>query len=108
MWGPGSDAILSGVCLEKTTESFPTYPLQGKVMQDIISSYKNWGGNSNDLPKVPVSVGGSINFVIGIKYLCHHPKLIYQLPSGLSIYKSMFKNSDGTRRVTGGPHEVFT
>ena len=37
----GSDAILSGVYLEKITESFPTYPLQGKVMQDILSSYKN-------------------------------------------------------------------
>ena len=29
----GFDEILSGVCLEKITESFPTYPLQGKVMQ---------------------------------------------------------------------------
>ena len=104
----GSDAILSGVCLEKITESFPTYPLQGKVMQDIISSYTNSGGNSCDLPKVPVSVGGNIDFMIGIKYLRHHPRLIYQLPSGLSIYESMFRNSDGTRGVIGGPHEVFT
>ena len=46
--------------------------------------------------------------MIGIKYLRHHPKLIYQLPSGLSIYESMFKNSDGTRGVIGGPHELFT
>ena len=104
----GSDAILSEVCLEKITESFPTYPLQGKVMQDIISSYKNTAGNPSDLPKVPVSVGGNIDFMIGIKYLRHHPKLIYQLPSRLSIYESMFKNSDGTRGVIGGPHEVFT
>ena len=103
----GSDAILSGVCLEKITESFPTYPLQGKVMQDIISSYKNTGGNPSDLPKVPVSVGGNIDFMIGIKYLRHHPKLIYQLPSVLSIYESMFKSSDGTRAVIGGLHEVF-
>ena len=104
----GSDAILSGVCLVKITESFPTYPLQGKVMQDITSSFKNTGGNPSDLPKVPVSVGGNIDFMIGIKYLRHHPKLIYQLLSGLSIYESMFKNSDGTRGVIGGPHEVFT
>ena len=46
--------------------------------------------------------------MIGIKYLPYHPKLIHQLPSGLSIYESMFKNSDGTRRVTGSPHKVFT
>ena len=46
--------------------------------------------------------------MIEVKYLRHHPKLIYQLSSGLSIYESMFKNSDGTRGVIGGPHEVFT
>ena len=77
-------------------------------MQDIISSYKNTGGNPSDLPKVPVSVGRNIDFMIGIKYLRHHPKLIYELPSGLSIYESMFKNSDGTRGVIGGLHEVST
>ena len=77
-------------------------------MQDIISSYKNTGGSPSDLPKVPVSVGGNTDFMIGIKYLRHHPKLIDQLPSGLSIYESMLKNSDGTRGVIGGPHEVFT
>ena len=97
----GSDAILSGVWLEKIPESFPTYPLQGKLMQDIISSYKNTGDNPSDLPKVPVSVGGNIDFMIGINYLRHHPKLIYQLPSGLSIYESRFKNSDGTRGSLG-------
>ena len=46
--------------------------------------------------------------MIEVKYLRHHPKLIYQLSSGLSIYESMFKNSDGTRGIIGDPHEVFT
>ena len=59
----GSDASLSGVCLKKIIESFPTYPLSGKVMQDIISSYKNSGGNPSDLPKVPVSVGSNNHFL---------------------------------------------
>ena len=96
----GSDAILPVICLEKLTESFPTYQLQGKVMQDIISSYKNSADNPSDLPKVPVSVRGNIDFMIVIKYLRHHHKLIYQLPSGLS-YESMFKNSDGTGVIGG-------
>ena len=38
----------------------------------------------------------------------YHPEKIFQLPSGLSIYKSWFKNSDSSRGVIGGPHEVFT
>ena len=33
---------------------------------------------------------------------------LFKLPSDLSIYKSRLKNSDGSRRVIGGPHEVFT
>ena len=33
---------------------------------------------------------------------------MFQLPSGLAIYKSWFKNADGTRGVIGGPHRVFT
>ena len=102
-----SDAVLSGVCLEKITESFPIYQLQGKVLEYIFPSFKKSGGNRNDLPRISVSVGGNINFMIRIKYLRHHPKLIYQLPSGFSIYESMFKNTDGTRAVIGGPHEVF-
>ena len=33
---------------------------------------------------------------------------MFQLPPGLAIYKFWFKNADGTRGVTGGPHKVFT
>lgn len=46
--------------------------------------------------------------MIGIKYLRYHPKLIFQLPSGLAIYQSMFQNADGGRGVIGGPHRIFT
>eukprot|EP00794_Sanderia_malayensis_P002417 gene2417-biopygen1303 len=46
--------------------------------------------------------------MIGIKYLRYHPKLIYQLPSGLAIYQSVFRNSDGGSGVIGGPHPIFT
>ena len=30
------------------------------------------------------------------------------LPSGLTVYKSVFSNPDGSRGVIGGPHPVFT
>ena len=33
---------------------------------------------------------------------------MFQLPSGLKIYKSWFKNADSTRGIVGGPHKVFT
>ena len=73
------------ISLEKITESFPINTLEGKVIEDIFSRFKNSGGNLGDLPRVSGWVVGNINFMIEIKYLCHHPKSIYQLPCGLSI-----------------------
>ena len=35
-------------------------------------------------------------------------KDIFELPTGLTIYESKFKNIDGTRGIVGGPHHVFT
>jgi len=65
------------------------------------------GGNSTDLPILPQSVVGDVDFMVGIKYLRYHPKPIFQLPSGLTIYESIFKNPDGSRGVIGGTHHVF-
>ena len=104
----GKSASLSGVCLDKITTTFPTYPLQGKVETDIHHAFKESGGDIRTLPKLQKSIGGDIDFMIGIKYLRYHPEMIFQLPSGLTIYRSMFQNADGGRGVIGGPHKVFT
>ena len=37
----------------------------------------------------------------------YHPHNIFQTPSGLTIYESVFKNPDGSRGVVGDPHKVF-
>ena len=104
----GKDATMTGVCLDEITQEFPMYPLHGKVLKDIQKSYAKSGGKINDLPRIPKTVGGKVDFMLGIKYLRYFPELIYQLPSGLSIYKSKFKNSDGSNGIIGGPHMVFT
>ena len=52
-------------------------------------------------------VGGDTDFMIGIKYLRYYPQVIFQLPSGLTIYKSLFRNPDGGRGIIGGPHQIF-
>jgi len=46
--------------------------------------------------------------MIGIKYLRYHPRMVFQLPSGLAIYESKFNNTSGGRGVVGGPHHIFT
>ena len=52
--------------------------------------------------------GGKIDFIIGMKYFRYHPQKIFQMPSGLTIYESVFKNPDGSQGVVGGSHKVFS
>ena len=103
-----NDAIMTGICLDKITEEFPYYPLNGKVESDIKISYTKSGGDVRKLPRLPDKVGGNIHLMIGIKYLKYFPDVVFQLPSGLTIYNSHFKNPDGSRGIIGGPHHVFT
>ena len=104
----GSDATFSGVCMDQITVEFPQYPLKGKVEDDIKNGYRKEGKNPQYLPRLPKFVGGHTDFMLGIKYLRYYPEKIFQLPSGLTIYKSWFFNTDGSRGVIGGPHKVFT
>ena len=76
-------------------------------MKDIQQAYTT-SGSTSMLPKPAATVGGDVHLMIGMKFIRYHPKLIYQLPSGLGIYESVFNNADGGRGVIGGPHEIFT
>ena len=102
------DVKMTGVCLDTLTTTFPLYPLQGKVEDDIQRSWSENGGDVKQLPRLPPYVGGQIDVMVGIRYLRYFPKFIHQLPSGLTIYQSYFKNVDGSYGVIGGPHKVFT
>ncbi|MEM7375655.1 MAG: hypothetical protein AAF587_44090, partial [Bacteroidota bacterium] len=102
----GHEAQLSGVCLPQITSIFPVYKLK-EVEQDIISAYCKSGGDPSNLPKLPSSVGGEIDIMLGIKYMRYHPKEVFQLASGLTIFQSMFQNVNGGQGVVGGPHRAF-
>ena len=104
----GRNAEFTGLCFEKLTEDFATYPLQGAVEEDIRTAFRISGGNVDDLPRLPKSVGGQVDFLIGIKYNRHAPREVFRTVSGLSIYESKFKNPDGSRGLIGGNHHVFT
>ena len=104
----GKNASMSGVCLEKITEKFPTFPLSTRVKKDVEDAYQKCGGNITDLPGLPKEIGGEVDIMIGSRYLRYSPKEIIQLPSGLTIYESKFVNADGGGRgVVCGPHPVF-
>ena len=77
-------------------------------MRLTFKSYRAAGGNVDDLPSLPEFVGGDVDIMIGTKYSRYQPEQIFKLPSGLTIYRSPFKNVDGSRGVVGGPHPLIT
>ena len=86
------NATMSGDCLEKITATFPSYPLQGEVEQDLIQAFKETKKSiSKQLPKLPKFVGGDTDFMIGISYLRYYPEKIFELLTGLTIYESNLK-----------------
>ena len=105
----GTKAFLTGICLDVITETFPTYPLQGEVENDIKNAFVASGGDSHALPVLEPEVGGDTDFMLGMKFNRHFPTEVYRCPvTGLSMYRSQFKNASGGYGVVGGNHRVFT
>ena len=99
----GSTATFTGACLDQVTSTFPTYQLSA-IEQEI---HQKFDGDVRTLPRLPSTVGGEVDFIIGIKYFRYYPEIVFQLPSGLTIFRSKFKNADGSQGVIGGPHQIF-
>ena len=105
----GVNAVMTGLCVDQVTAEFPKYPLQGAVEDDIRKEFSASSGSSTlQLPKLPKEVGGRTAIMIGAKYLCYCPKLVFETSQGLGIYRSMFASPDGSRGTVGGPHPTFT
>ena len=104
----GEEAQMSGVCVENITVPFPKYPLQ-KVEKDLRKEVAKINKDMlPNLPRLPKSVGGTVNIMIGKQYLKYFPKEVIQLETGLTLYKSRFKSVDGSMGVVSGPHPEFT
>ena len=100
----GEEAIFRGLCLDQITQKFPVYPLKGVIEDEINNAYKV-KDDMRELPRLPHTVGGlTTAFMMGVKYKKYFPKEIFMMPSGLSIFESQFKNTDGSRGIVCGPH----
>ena len=71
------DACMSGLCLETVTKAFPEVFL--KTAFDELKDKWDSLGNKGDLPKLPQSVGGETDIIIGSQYLKFHPKLVFEV-----------------------------
>ena len=99
---------MSGLCLTRVTGEFPMYSLD-KVASDFHNKVKI-KKLSRKLTKLPKEVGegGEVDIMIGIQYLKYHPNEIATLETGLTLYRSAFKNPDSSNGVIAGPHSEFT
>ena len=79
--------------MDQIIVEFPRYPLKGQEEADVRSGYISNGKDPKYLPKLPVFVGGHTDFMIGVKHLQYYSEKVFQLPSGLTIYISWFKNT---------------
>ena len=73
--------------------------MDGDVEKDIHDAYRLEGGDPKSLPSLRSSVGGHADIMIGAKYMRYFPREIFTMKSGLTIYKSPFASSNGTRGV---------
>ena len=100
----GTNVTLTGLCVPKITSEFPIYELS-----DVESDCQTWSkGVVDNLPKLPSSVGGETDILLGSKYLRYFPKVVFEHITGLSVYLSQFESHDGSRGVVNGPHPKFS
>ena len=94
-------------CLDTVTAAFPVYDLSGVEPEACKICLKDKGESlANTLPNFPPSIGGATDIMVGVKYLKYFPKAIYRLPSGLTVFESVFVSMDGTKCVVGGLHDL--
>ena len=96
---------MTGLVIDQITNEFPVYPLRD-VERDIRKEYEK-SNDVKNLPRLPPSVGGRVDIMIGVQYLRYFPFECFRLASGLTIYLSPFFNVDGSRGVVSGPHLKF-
>ena len=101
-------AELQGLRMPQITTPFPTWHTE----QAVAALQSEWSRLSTPgrpaLPEVPKKVGGkAVDIMFGIRYARYFPEMIFSLPCGLSIYKTIFKTPDGSLGILGGPHRSW-
>ena len=102
-----SKATITGLNIPTLTCPFPVWKLTD-AFAELEQSYESEYPDGERLPSVPDQVGGQpVDIMLGIRYIIYFPKLIYNLPHGLGVYKSVFKGSGDHQGILGGPHKAW-
>ena len=105
--GPTEDGMYHRITaqgIKSITAPFPYYDLT-EINKETRKSGLMPGKNA----ALPEYIGGQrASLLIGIKNTGLDPVQLFQLPSGLSVFKSPLKDKFGSRLCYGGPHSLFT
>ena len=87
----GKKQLIQGLTVPQITSDFPFIDLKVAI-QHIMQH----GPDDSKLQncRVPESIGGSVDMLLGIKYVSVFPKEIHSLPCGLTIYESRLASHD--------------
>ena len=97
---------MQGLVVKNITTDFPQLDISSAA-DEIMKAASPRKDNIRRC-KLPKSIGGSVDCLIGIHYNQLQPKLIHMLPSGLAIYKTtLAPHIKGYNYVLGGPHASF-
>ena len=100
-------ATITGLNIPSLTCPFPVWNLRD-AYRELREVYEDDKPGESGLPTVPDEIGGRpVDIMLGIRYVTYFPKLVYSLPHGLGIFKSVFKGTDNHRGVLGGPHQAW-
>jgi hypothetical protein len=100
-------ATITGLRMPHVTTPFPVMKLM-EAWEDA-QAHANKERPKISLPTVDKEIGGcETDILLGIKYIRYFPKLVYTLPSGLQVYRGVFKSASGNQAVLGGPHAAWT
>ena len=105
--GPTSkDEYLEINCIgiDSITTKFKKYDLS-----HIRSEYLNHNNLPNPTEALPEYSGGTdVDLLLGMKNINVQPTLLQVLPSGIGVYRSVFKDIWGSQIIFAGPHTSFT
>jgi len=100
-------ATITGLRMPSITSRFPLYELK-EAWKELSNVFASKGGDVKTLPMVEDTIGGAeVDLMIGVRYRKYFPKLVFELPGGLGLYRAVFKSGTGNQGVLGGPHSAW-
>ena len=100
-------AMITALRMEEVSGKFPLWPLT-EAFNEIQAAYLADYPDGAALPAVDQEIGNqTVDLMFGMRYYRYFPKLIYMLPSGLSVHLAMFKGCGGRQGVLGGSADLW-